>query len=126
MISFNGLNNLTSALQQKTQEMADEALNIIAETGDNIYQDSQSAVPVDEGRLKESGRIIIEQSSTTIDVEITYGDGEGYGSKYGIADGYSWFQQLGTSKMGAQPYLQPQFDDNTNTMIDKLENLISQ
>lgn len=60
-----------------------------------IYEDSQRYVPILTGELRASGRS-----------EVT--DGRGiviYGE--GLPDERAYWQEVGTSKMAAQPYLRP-------------------
>lgn len=61
---------------------------------DAIYDDSQRFVPVLTGDLKASGRKEIHGGTGIV----RYGDA--------IVD-YAVYQEVGTSKMAAQPYLRP-------------------
>lgn len=62
---------------------------------DAIYGDSQRYVPVLTGDLKASGRKEIHGSTGLV----VYGNDEEVD--------YAVYQELGTSKMAAQPYLRP-------------------
>lgn len=67
----------------------------------NVEEDAKSRAPVDTGALRDS--IVAEKD------EITE-------FKYIIHDGveYGVFQELGTSKIKAQPFLRPSLYDRTN------------
>lgn len=68
--------------------------NTVPRLTDAIYDDSQLYVPVLTGDLRASGRT-------------EYADGTGY-VVYGDENvDYATYQELGTSKMAAQPYLRP-------------------
>lgn len=76
-----------------TVDAANEAT--VVPLTDAIYEDSQRYVPVLTGELKASGRK-------------SYADGRGevaYGE--GLPDARAVYQEAGTSKMSAQPYLRP-------------------
>lgn len=100
-------------------KMAKEAIiDILIQTAQNTYDESQMDVPVDTGRLKESGRIDYEANDDEASAEVTYGDGVGY-PYYGIEDGYAWFQELGTRFLPPQSYLGPAFLSNGEKAMQK-------
>ena len=63
------------------------------ETAQSIYATSQIHVPVDKGDLKASGGIEIKADKVIV----------GYGTDHSV------WQEFGTSKMQAQPFLIPAF-----------------
>lgn len=62
----------------------------------DIEQDAKATAPVDTGNLRNS-----------ISTEVEYG---GMGGEVGPTAEYGIYVELGTSRMGAQPYLGPAFD----------------
>jgi hypothetical protein len=70
--------------------------NAVEPLADAIFDDSQRFVPVLSGDLLRSGRIETVDHRTR---EVRYGDD--------LPDGRAVYQEAGTSKMDAQPYLRP-------------------
>ncbi len=70
--------------------------NAVEPLADAIFDDSQRYVPVLSGDLKRSGRIEHVDHRTR---NVVYGEG--------LPDGRAVYQEAGTSKMDAQPYLRP-------------------
>jgi HK97 gp10 family phage protein len=84
----------TSVLERITAEIRPRASKVVSQYGLLITGTAAKNAPVDTGRLRNS----ITASSKMID-----------DSTYRIQDGvhYGIFQELGTSKMAAQPFLIP-------------------
>jgi len=71
--------------------------NAVEPLADAIFDDSQRYVPVLSGDLKRSGRIEHVDHRTRM---VVYGGGPDEVD-------YAVYQEIGTSKMAAQPYLRP-------------------
>lgn len=112
--------------QDAIAKIVAEMTNVVQE----IFDASQADVPVaaeNGGALRDSGGVQVDESSLTFSV--TYGDGNGTDKQYSYpgyddpADGYAWFQELGTTNMAAQPYLGPHFDEQALNIESRLNGL---
>ena len=79
-------------------EVDSQTEKILADIGELIVKSAKEIVPVDTGALKESITYEVDGNSVTV----------------GSPLNYSVYVELGTSKMGAQPYLRPAFENNTS------------
>ena len=84
----------TTVLDKITAEMKPEARKIVNKYGLVITDAAARMAPVDTAALRNS---LLSESRMTDDLTFTVSDGV----EYGI------FQELGTSKMAAQPFLVP-------------------
>jgi HK97 gp10 family phage protein len=84
----------TSLLDAMSAEIEDKASLLIEDVGNEIVGDVLQLVPVDTGELANS---YLEESGMTGKLTFTIRDGVPYGI----------FQELGTSKMAAQPHVIP-------------------
>lgn len=95
----------TSLLDSMIAEVQNKAAGIIELAGAEILQDVYRRAPEDTGELKDS-----------------YLSESGMVSKYTyrIQDGvpYGIFQELGTSKMAAQPHVVPAIEDGEQELIE--------
>lgn len=87
----------TSRLDKITKEMRPKARQIVNEYGNMMMADAVKFAPIDTGALRNS----IASESKMID-ELTYRISDGV--EYGV------YQEFGTSKMGAQPFMRPAID----------------
>lgn len=129
-IDFLGANALINTLDAYPRQATDAIKELMGEAASKVYMASQASVPVDKGDLQSSAYIDIVDGPTEFHVDVTYGDGNGYGSKYGIEDGYAWFVELGhLSRAGnlvpPQPYLSPAFDMEAQNLQSALQSLAS-
>jgi HK97 gp10 family phage protein len=93
-----GISLDTSLLDQMTAEIADKASSLIHDVGMEIVNVVYELAPKDTGELARS---YIEESGMTDKLMFTISDGVSYGI----------FQELGTSKMAAQPHVVPAMED---------------
>lgn len=124
-VSVTGLDRIIQGLNDVKPNVACKGQRKLQAIADKIYSTSQAEVPVDKGDLKASGKVepyVVDESD--MGMTVTYGDGNGYGDKYGIADGYAWFQEMGTTKMPAQPYLGPAFEEEGQKLVTYFGNLL--
>jgi len=84
----------TRVLDRITAQMRPRAREIVNTYGQLIAGDAAQMAPVDTGALKTS---LVSESQMTDDLTFTVQDGVEYGV----------YQELGTSKMAAQPFLIP-------------------
>lgn len=69
----------------------------VAETAEQVYAESQADVPVDTGQLKASG--VVAGTAGSGVRTVSYGRG--------LPDSRAIYQEYGTDKAPAQPYLTP-------------------
>lgn len=99
-----GISIDTSLLDQMTAEIEDKASELLLVIGDEIAMDVARLAPVDTGALSDS---YLENSGMTDKLTYTISDGVAYGI----------FQELGTSKMAAQPHVVPALEDGEAEVI---------
>lgn len=73
---------------------------LLRKTSYDIEADAKRLAPVDTGALKNSIFTTVSRSGTTTTGEI------------GPSANYGAYQEFGTSRMGAQPYMRPAFDNH--------------
>ena len=93
-----GISLDTSLLDAMTSEIEEKASGLIEEVGKEVVKDIQNLAPVDTGALRDS---YAEESAMTAKLTFTIRDGVPYGI----------FQELGTSRMAAQPHVVPAMED---------------
>ncbi len=99
-----GISLDTSLLDQMTAEIADKASLILEQAGNEIVSDVYRLAPEDTGELKDS---YLRESGMTGKLTFTIRDGVPYGI----------FQELGTSKMAAQPHVIPAMEGAEDELI---------
>ena len=103
----------------------------LQDSAQKIYDASQQEIAVDTGEAKDSGRVVpYVEDADHIAFDVTYGDGSANGKTYDygdgkIADGHPWFLELGTSKMPAQPFLGPSFEEESQNLVNTLGDIFS-
>jgi len=110
-VKISGLNNLLiklSVLDSRLDNAMDEALNEIAE---KIRDDAKNFVPVDTGALQKSIRV---EKKRRLEVSVVAGGGGIINPKSGREVNYAGYVEFGTSRMRAQPYMQPALEKNMN------------
>jgi HK97 gp10 family phage protein len=84
----------TTVLDRITTEMKPRAAKIVSNYGNMVALTASKNAPVETGALRSS---IVSESKMTEQLTYTVSDGVEYGV----------FQELGTSKMAAQPFMVP-------------------
>lgn len=111
--SMNGFNNLINKLKRAIPEVAEDTVKTSVM---KIEADARENCPVDTGRLRDSINSRIEQQGDDI-TGIVSTDVE-----------YAGYVEYGTSKMSAQPYMTPAFNDNKDDIgeyfIEKLKSKV--
>lgn len=92
-------------------ELRPNAAEIVKEYGEIIRDETSAGAPVDTGDLQKS---YLEESKMTEELVYTVSDGVPYGI----------FQELGTSKMAAQPHLIPAIENNAGDFSEAFEGLV--
>jgi HK97 gp10 family phage protein len=98
---------LAADIRTNTAQVEPVAQRIIAKTALDVVATSQQLAPVDLGILK---------SSISADID-------GLSFEAGPSVEYGIYQELGTSEMGAQPYLGPAFDRHAPRAVEALAQL---
>lgn len=99
----------TTVLDRLTAETRPRAGVIVMETAFLVEGDAKMLAPVDTGALKNS--LHTERKG---DLMATVSDG----MEYGI------FQELGTSRMRAQPFMVPALEKNRTQFVEKFRGLL--
>ena len=84
----------TAVLDAIARNLNSSAREVIEEIAADALERSQAIVPVDTGYLKSTGKV-------------TMGSGNEARAVVGYDAHYAAYEELGTYKMGAQPYLLP-------------------
>lgn len=78
----------------------------VAESAETLASAAQERAPVDTGTLRASIHVEkVEASGLSVAAEVSTG---------GEANEYALYQEVGTSKMAAQPYMTPALVDHAN------------
>lgn len=134
-ISIDGLDRALDVLDVLPEKLGNRILQKMQAAADKTFEASQAEVPVDTSALKDSGRVepSVVGNREEIIFDVTYGDGSSTPKTYNYdtsfsgaveADGYAWFQELGTVKMPAQPYLGPPFEENSQILLGDLGSIL--
>lgn len=99
-----------TAILKDVEEKAEE---ILLQAANDILSVADQLVPVDTGALRASGRI--DRISPT-NIRIGYGDDEKII--------YAKYQEFGTSRMAAQPFLTPAFSQAEETIKARASQVI--
>lgn len=94
----------TSLLDQMNAEIEGKASLLIEDVGNEVVTDVVRLAPEDTGELKDS---YLRESGMTGKLTFTIQDGVNYGI----------FNELGTSKMAAQPHVIPAIEDAEDEII---------
>jgi HK97 gp10 family phage protein len=100
----------TSVLDHITAQMEPEARKVVNKYGLIIASQAAQNAPVDTAALRNS---LLSESGMTDDLTYTVRDGVTYGI----------FQELGTSKMAAQPFLVPALETWRDKFLKAFEGL---
>lgn len=103
-IDLTEVHNLAHDLQSGADNVTGEAQRIVAAAGMQTVALSQVLAPVDTGALKSSISVDIDALAFEAGPTVEYGG----------------YVELGTSRMAAQPYLGPGFDQAVELCVDEL------
>jgi hypothetical protein len=122
-------NRILTALETLPQKARGRIVNRLQQSAQRVYDVSQREVPRDSEDLANSGHVEpgTDDSDDFLMFAVVYGDGNAtQGYDYGdyVADGYAWFQELGTRFMRSHPYLGPAFEEEAQKLLTRLGNII--
>lgn len=102
--SVGGVSLDTSLLDQMTTEIEEKTSLIIEDAGDEIVSNVYRLAPEDTGELKDS---YLRESGMVSKLTYRIQDGVSYGI----------FNELGTSRMAAQPHVVPAVEDGERELV---------
>jgi HK97 gp10 family phage protein len=126
-LSISGFDQILAAFDEMALQAQSDIGARFAQAAQNTLQTAQANAPVGEtGDLQASGHI---ESIDAVSIAVVFGDGESTSTQYTyggglVADGYAWFVELSTTKMAAQPFLGPAFDEENQSLMDDLNGLL--
>ena len=111
-IKIEGMESIIAELKKKDADIVKLLTEGITESGNFVRDRAKQKAPFKKGKLKSAiatGDPKLEKNKAVIDVGIDTS------IKPFSKDGYyARFQELGTSKMRARPYLRPALDESKN------------
>ncbi|MHB8100371.1 MAG: HK97-gp10 family putative phage morphogenesis protein [Sulfuricurvum sp.] len=117
-----GIEELIKQLQDLPEKIEKRVVRAAVRQGANIIKDkAKDNVPVNEGDLKKSIKVKgVRGKPGTIAFVIRPTSSK----KKGKSVFYGRFQEFGTSKMAAKPFMRPAYDEAGQDVIDKVVNTI--
>ena len=109
MTEIKGLKSLVQKLNSLGEDVNEAVYNGVDTTIKAITRDAKLLAPVDTGTLRNSISDEIEKSENTIT------------GVSGTNIEYAVYQELGTSKMAAHPYLGPSFQANKLSLVSNIQ-----
>lgn len=110
-VNATGVRVLGGDLARAAATTGSLAGKVVAKTAHDIEADAKQLAPVDTGFLRNSISTSISGSAAAVTAEV------GPTAEYGV------YQELGTWKMAAQPYLGPAFDRHVDGFTKTLGQL---
>lgn len=111
-----GLEDLIASLNALPEKFERKVLRSSVRKGANIIRDKARAyVPVDQGELKKS---ITISGAKYRKGTIAFAIRPRKNKKRGITVFYGKFVEFGTSKMAAQPFMRPAYDEAEKEVLD--------
>ena len=111
-----GLEDFFADLDTAFAQLEAECEGAIAEAVEGTFDDSQKAVPYDAVTKHEEGYVHLKDSAEKqvegLEGEVSYGTD------------HAWYVEMGTSRMAAQPYLNPAFERNAQRFVQALKDLL--
>ncbi|KAA8455243.1 HK97-gp10 family putative phage morphogenesis protein [Weissella paramesenteroides] len=108
-IKFEGLDKLISSIEAQPAKVKAEAGEIIQNTALRVEKRAKNSAPVDTGYLKQH---ITAEKTGELSADVT-----------SLAE-YSIYNEFGTRKMAAHPYMRPALNQEQPFIYQKLDNLI--
>ena len=109
MTEIKNLNSLIQKLNSLGEDVNEAVYNGVDTTIKAITRDAKLLAPVDTGTLRNSISDEIEKTTDSIT------------GVSGTNIEYAVYQELGTSKMAAHPYLEPSFQANKLSLIPNIQ-----
>lgn len=114
MANNNGNIHFEDNSRQATNRLTEIEEQILLAWGEVLVDATVLLTPVDSGTLRDSIEYEVNENKKEVK----------YGSTLTDED-YPVFIELGTSKMEAQPYIEPALDNNRNRLIEYARTLLS-
>lgn len=115
-IDILGLDEVLAALDAEEARIEIGAQNAVAEAVENTYDKSQARVPYDAVTRHKAGYVHLKDSGEKkvngLEGSVSYGTD------------HAEYVEHGTSRMQAQPYLFPPFEDSQQQLVKACEELL--
>jgi len=115
-IDITGLDELLAALDAEVARIEAGAEAAVAEAVEGTFEDSQKAVPYDAVTKHPPGYVHLKDSAEK--------EAEGLEGSVTYGTDHNWYVEMGTSRMGAQPFLNPAFESNAQKFVKACEDLV--
>ena len=116
-LTFEGGKELAKELEELPRRLQNKTIRkALRQAGNVLLKKARTNAPVKSGALRRGIKLKVDMRGTPaaiINVKIP-----GKGKKSGGGPYYGAFQELGTSKMPAHPYLRPAFDSTNKQALD--------
>lgn len=127
-VEIKGLEELIKKLTSIPNKLEKKVIRSAVRQGANVIKSkAQEYVPVDKGELKKSIKVSGARSKPGV---IAFRIRPVGSKKKGISVFYGRFQEFGTSKMAAQPFMRPAYDeagdDVINVVIDTIKSKLDE
>lgn len=111
-----GLEELIKNLNSLPDKLEKRVIRAAVRQGANVIKKkAQSYVPIDKGDLKKSIKVSGEKAKPGV---IAFKVRPTGNKKKGISVFYGRFQEFGTSKMPAHPFMRPAYDEAGEDVLD--------
>ena len=106
-LTYKGVKGSQSALKQFEQDISQTVTDWLESMGQIVTEEMKNLCPVDTGALQESIDYLV--SGTDLTFEAT--------------EDYAGFVEYGTSKMAAQPFMTPAYDQEREHLLQNIQSL---
>ncbi len=107
-IHIEGLDSVRDMLSERAEQIAENIAKGVAEAGEIVKGEAKHLAPVDTGALKDSITSVASGNTAIVGTNIEYGI----------------YQEMGTYKMAAQPYLVPALKNKENEVRETIKNAV--
>lgn len=108
MVKLKGVDETIRRMKKFANDVQKEVIDAMDTITDKVLTDAKDIVPVDTGKLRESGRRMILRKRVW------------FTGRVGFHTRYAYYVEFGTSKMSAKPYLWPSVTKNRELILEKL------
>lgn len=109
---FSELAKLAKDLRATGSALSTDVVRMTRDTGDRIQRRAQQDAPEDSGALKSSIKISRSRSTRHVSVTVT------------ANSEYALFQEFGTTRHRAQPFMRPALMAEVDPFIEALERIV--
>lgn len=111
--TFKGINKLEKEFKKKVKDIENSSSEGLTNAGKYLLELSQPLVPVDTGRLKESGRVVNENKNTVYVTYEAFNPENGYEYAPIQHEALDFHHNVGQAKYLEQPFMQ-----NMNELVN--------